>query len=102
MNVLPLCSVHENHVIGFIQPFHDLQCIALQQCDAIFDKCARGEYASSDALRAEVALAVFNANKGSKTHKKETFTTPIAKPVEIKSEKNMSAMDKLKLYVGRE
>ena len=73
-----------------------------EQCDAIFDKCARGEYASSDALRAEVALAVFNANKGSKTHKKETFTTPIAKPVEIKSEKNMSAMDKLKLYVGRE
>lgn len=73
-----------------------------EQCDAIFDKCACGEYASSDALRAEVALAVFNANKGSKTHKKETFTTPIAKPVEIKSEKNMSAMDKLKLYVGRE
>ena len=42
MNVLPLCSVHENHVIGFIQPFHDLQCIALQQCDAIFD--SKDEY----------------------------------------------------------
>ena len=80
----------------------DDENVSKEQCDAIFDKCARGEYASSDALRAEVALAVFNANKGSKTHKKETFTTPIAKPVEIKSEKNMSAMDKLKLYVGRE
>lgn len=80
----------------------DDENVSKEQCDAIFEKCARGEYASSDALRTDVALAVFNANKGSKTHKKETFSAPIAKPVELKSSKNMSAMDKLKAYVGRE
>lgn len=80
----------------------DDENVSKEQCDAIFEKCARGEYASSDALRTDVALAVFNANKGSKTHKKETFSAPIAKPVELKSNKNMSAMDKLKAYVGRE
>lgn len=80
----------------------DDENVSKEQCDAIFEKCARGEYASSDALRTDVALAVFNANKGSKVHKKETFSAPIAKPVELKSNKNMSAMDKLKAYVGRE
>lgn len=80
----------------------DDENVSKEQCDAIFEKCARGEYASSDALRTDVALAVFNANKGSKAHKKETFSAPIAKPVELKSSKNMSAMDKLKAYVGRE
>lgn len=80
----------------------DDENVSKEQCDAIFEKCARGEYASSDALRTDVALAVFNANKGSKTHKKETFSAPIAKPVELKSSKNMSAMDKLKAYVGGE
>lgn len=80
----------------------DDENVSKEQCDAIFEKCARGEYASSDALRTDVALAVFNANKGSKTHKKETFSAPIAKPVELKTKKNMSSMDKLKAYVGRE
>lgn len=79
----------------------DGENVAKEQCDAIFDKCARGEYASSDALRTDVALAVFNATRNEKTHKKETFSTPIVKTTEVSIRKEESPIDVLKNYVGR-
>lgn len=80
----------------------DDENIDKEQCNAILDKCARGEYASSDALRVDVAVAVFNANKGAKVSKKETFSAPIVQPVVKINNKNLSITEKLKQYVGRE
>lgn len=79
----------------------DGENVTKEQCDAIFDKCARGEYASSDTLRTDVALAVFNATRNEKTHKKETFSTPIVKTTEVSNRKEESPIDVLKNYVGR-
>ena len=73
-----------------------------EQCSAIFEKCTRGEYASSEALRTDVALAIFNATRTEKPRKKETFSTPIVKAVETSNKKFETPTDILKNYVGRE
>ena len=72
-----------------------------EQCSAIFEKCTRGEYASSEALRTDVALAIFNATRTEKPRKKETFSTPIVKAVETSNKKFETPTDILKNYVGR-
>ena len=73
-----------------------------EQCSAIFEKCTRGEYASSEAFRTDVALAIFNATRTEKPRKKETFSTPIVKAVETSNKKFETPTDILKNYVGRE
>ena len=73
-----------------------------EQCSAIFEKCTRGEYASSEALRTDVALAIFNATRTEKPRKKETFSTPIVKAVGTSNKKFETPTDILKNYVGRE
>lgn len=81
--------------------FLDDETVDKEQCSAIFEKCARGEYASSEALRTDVALAIFNATRTEKPRKKETFSTPIVKPVETSNKKFETPTDILKNYVGR-